>query len=144
MSLLPRTPFGELESLFDRYQRELGKMTGHEVMTSADWSPAVDITETKTEYLIKVELPEVKREDIKVAVENGVLTLSGERHIEKEDKDKKHHRIERYYGRFARSFTLPDDTDPHSIDADYKDGVLTLRLKKVKKAQDNKVLIDIK
>ena len=75
-------------------------------MTVSQWAPLVDIAEDDKEYLIKVELPEVKKEDVKVTVENGVLTITGERKFEKEEKGKKYHRVERAYGSFMRSFTL--------------------------------------
>src|SRR4051812_10893524 len=82
---------------------------------SALWMPLVDITEDDQEYLITAELPEVKREDVKVTVENGVLTITGERKFEKEEKDKRYHRVERSYGSFARSFTLPTDGDTQKV-----------------------------
>jgi len=80
-------------------------------MTVADWSPLVDITEDEKEYVIKTDLPEVKKEDVKVTVENGIVTITGERKLEKEEKGKRYHRIERSYGNFVRSFSLPDDAD---------------------------------
>ena len=76
-------------------------------MTVSEWTPLVDITEDDKEYLIKAELPEVKKEDVKLTVENGTLTITGERKFEKEEKGKKYHRMERAYGSFMRSFTLP-------------------------------------
>ena len=86
-------------------------MVDKEAITLAEWSPLVDITEDDKEYLIKAELPEIKRKRLKVTVENGVLTISGERKLEKEEKGTKYHRVERAYGNFVRSFTLPDDAD---------------------------------
>jgi HSP20 family protein len=99
-------------------------------MTTSTWAPLVDITEDDKEYLIKVELPEIKKEDVKVTVENGTLTISGERKFEKEEKDKKYHRVERAYGSFVRSFALPEGTDGSKVSADYKDGVLKVHLPK--------------
>ena len=98
----------------------------------ADWAPLVDIMEDETEYLIKAELPEVKKEDVKVRVENGMLTISGERRLEKEEKGKKHHRVERSYGSFERSFTLPDTCKSEEMAAKYNDGILTLHIPKNK------------
>src|SRR4051812_9732316 len=89
--------------------------------SSPTWMPLVDITEDDKEYLITAELPEVKKEDVKVTVENGVLTVTGERKFEKEEKDKRYHRIERSYGSFARSFALPDDGDASKVNAEFKD-----------------------
>lgn len=136
MSLSRWNPFREFEEFFNQYPR-LGKGAGssQELMTATDWAPAVDISETPQAYLIKAELAGVKREDIKVKVEHGQLRLSGERRYEKEDKDDKQHRIERFYGSFSRSFSLPEDADDEHISAGYKDGVLTLTLPKRSEAQ---------
>ena len=108
----------------------------------ADWMPTVDISETEGEYLIKAELPEVRKEDVKVTVENGVLTLQGERRQEKEEKGKRFHRVERSYGSFVRSFTLPESVDESSVKAEYKDGVLNLHLPKSEKVKPK--AIDVK
>ncbi len=98
----------------------------------AQWSPAVDISEDSKEFLVKAELPELKKEEIKVSVENGELSISGERKLEKEekDKDKRYHRIERSYGSFIRSFTLPDNVSADKVSAEFKDGVLLVHLPK--------------
>ncbi|MGI0119143.1 Hsp20/alpha crystallin family protein [Zooshikella sp. RANM57] len=147
MSMVPWNPFSELETLLDRYQRLSGKSTqspgGREAMKVNDWSPAVDISETAEEYLIKAELPEIKKEDVKVAVEEGVLTIQGERRYESEDKNRKHHRVERFYGSFARSFHLPEDTDTNAIRAEFTDGMLNLHLPKMEKPTSRSVEIDI-
>jgi HSP20 family protein len=99
-------------------------------MTLADWTPSVDIGENDNEYVVKAELPEVKKEDIKVNVDDGTLSISGERKVEKEEKGTKFHRVERAYGRFERSFSLPDETDADKITSEYKDGILTVHLPK--------------
>lgn len=96
----------------------------------AEWSPSVDISENDKEYVVKAELPEVKKEDIKVNVEDGTLCISGERKVEKEEKGTKFHRVERAYGRFERSFSLPDEADADKITSEYKDGILTVHLPK--------------
>ena len=95
-----------------------------------DWAPQVDISEDDKEYLVKADLPEMKREDVKVTVENGVLSISGERKAEKEEKKKKFHRVERSFGTFLRTFTLPDYTDSAKIAAEFKEGVLKVHLPK--------------
>jgi HSP20 family protein len=123
-----------LSGLFGRAQARRGNGE-QESITVAEWAPLVDITEDDKEYLIKAELPEVKKEDVKVTVENGVLTLSGERKFEKEEKNKKYHRVERAYGGFMRRFTLPDDADPENVKAEFKDGMLTVHLSKSEKAK---------
>ncbi len=132
MSLARWNPFREFEEFFNHYPR-LGKGLGgasQELMTAADWAPAVDISETPQAYLIKAELAGVRREAIQVTVEGGQLRLSGDRKFEKQEKDKKQHRVERFYGSFSRSFSLPDDADEAQIKAEYRDGVLNLTLPK--------------
>ncbi len=134
---LPTFPlYREMEEMTDRLNRFFGTWTrpnGKELLTVTDWTPVVDIQETDIEYLVKVELPEVKKEDVKVTVENGVLTLQGERKQEKEEKGKKFHRIERSYGSFLRTFTVPLDTDETKVAADFKDGILKVHLPKTEK-----------
>lgn len=128
-------PFKEMEELTSRLAPWLATERRpadgrNENLTVAEWAPLVDITEDEKEYLIKAELPEVKKEDVKVTVDNGRLAISGERKLEKEEKDRKYHRIERSYGSFLRSFTLPDATDPGKVVADFKDGVLKVHVPK--------------
>lgn len=133
MPLSRWNPFREFEEFFNQYPRLLGKAgsgSGQELMTATDWVPAVDISETPEAYLIKAELAGVKREDIQVKVEAGQLILRGERRYEKEEKDHKQHRVERFYGSFSRAFSLPDDADEEHIKAEYRDGVLNLTLPK--------------
>ena len=96
----------------------------------AGWAPAVDIQETEKEYLVKADLPEVKKEDVKTEFEEGVLTVEGERRIEKEEKGKKFHKIERGYGKFVRRFALPTEVDGSKATADFKDGVLNVHVPK--------------
>ncbi len=148
MANLPRwNPFAEFEDILNRYNRTIGipgtSTQDKEVLSKTDWAPAVDITETKDAYLIKAEIPGLKREDVKVAVDDRVLTISGERQVEKEEKDRKHHRIERVYGSFARSFALPDNVDDEHIRAEYKDGILTLTLTKHEKAKPKAIEVQI-
>jgi HSP20 family protein len=129
-----------LSSLFARPQR---RGNGREEITLADWTPLADITEDDKEYLIKAELPELRKEDVKVTVENGVLTVSGERKFEKEEKKKKYHRVERGYGTFVRSFTLPDDTDTTKVKAEFKNGLLTVHVPKSEKAKPKQIEVNI-
>jgi len=114
-----------------------------EPMAVAEWSPLVDISEDDKEYLIKAELPEVKKEDVKVTAENGTLTIMGERRYEKEDKNKKYHRVERAYGSFGRSFSFPDDASPGRVSAEFKDGVLTVHLAKDEKSKPQQIQINV-
>jgi len=141
-------PFNELEEMEKRLATLFGraplrKNGDKEVMTVAEWAPLVDITEDEKEYVIKAELPEVKKEDVKLTVHDDVLSISGERKYEKEEKGKKYHRVERAYGSFTRSFTLPEDADASKVAADYKDGVLKVHLPKSEKARPKSIEVKI-
>jgi HSP20 family protein len=126
-----------LGSLFGR--SKLRWSAGEEKTTRvADWNPLVDISEDAEEYLIKIELTEVKKEDVKITIEDGILTIAGDRKFAKVEKGKRHHRVERAYGSFGRSFSLPDDASPAKVTADLKDGVLNVHLAKNKKARSSK------
>ncbi len=131
-----------LGSLFSRSPAQWPE--GHEEpLAVAEWSPLVDISEDDKEYLIKAELPEVRKEDVKVTAQEGTLTIMGERRFEKEEKGRKYHRVERAYGSFGRSFSFPDDASPGKVSADFKDGVLTVHLAKVVKAKPQQVEINV-
>jgi len=136
--------FREMEDTLDRLNRLFGTRPNgtKENLVVTDWTPTVDIQETETEYLIKAELPEVRKDDVKVTVENGVLTLQGERKQEKEEKGKKFHRIERAYGTFLRTFTVPIDADENKVLADFKDGMLRVHIPKTEKPRPK--AIDVK
>jgi HSP20 family protein len=138
----------ELEDMEKRLSTYLGRPavqteTGKEAMTVAEWSPLVDITEDDKEYLIKADLPEVKKEDVKLTVQDDVMSISGERKYEKEEKGKKYHRVERAYGSFMRSFTLPEDADGSKVSAEYKDGVLNVHLPKSEKAKPKSIEVKV-
>ncbi len=148
MTLVRWDPFRELEDMSDRLNRMINRPTlpqtnGKETMVVADWAPAVDVSETDGAYLIKAEIPDVKKEDVKVTVEDGVLTIQGERKQEKEEKGKKYHRVERSYGRFVRSFSLPDLVDEEKVKAEFKDGVLNLQLPKSEKAKPKAIEVTV-
>ena len=114
-----------------------------ETMRVADWIPLVDISEDAKEYLIKAELPEVKKEDVKISMEDGTLTMTGDRRFEKEENGNKYHRVERAYGSFGRRFSLPDDASPARVTADFKDGVLKVHLAKNEKPRPQQVEVTI-
>jgi HSP20 family protein len=148
MNLIRWDPFRELEEMSERLNRVIGRPAarrenGKETMTVADWVTTVDISENEREYLIKAELPEVKKEDVKITLEHGVLTIQGERQQEKEEKGKKYHRVERSYGTFVRSFTLPDSVDEEKVAAEFKDGMLHLRLPKTEKAKPKAIEVKV-
>ncbi len=142
MNMTRWNPFSEMDDFFKSYNRALARNQSHEGLLSADWSPSVDITENDNEFLIKAELPEVKKEDIDINVNNGVVTISGERHSEA--KDEKEHRIERFYGSFSRSFSLPDNVNEEDINAENKDGMLYLHLPKSAAEKPKKIKVDVK
>ena len=116
---------------------------GQESLAVAEWAPLVDIAEDEKEYLITAELPEVKKEDVKVTMENGVLTVTGERKFEHEEKNKKWHRVERSYGSFARTFALPDDGDAAKVNAEFKDGMLKVRVAKSEAARPKQIEVKV-
>jgi HSP20 family protein len=141
-------PFKEMEEISDRLSRLFGRLparreSGREAMTVADWVPTVDITEDGKEYLIKAEIPEVDKKDVKVTVQEGVLTIQGERKQDKEEKGKKFHRIERSYGSFVRSFTLPDEVAEDKLKAEFKDGILLIHLPKAEKAKPKAIEVKV-
>lgn len=148
MNLVKWNPFRELEDVSNRLNSLFGKLparveSGADMLAVADWMPTVDISETDAGYLIKAEIPEVKKEDVKVNIQDGMLTISGERHQEKEEKNKRYHRLERAYGSFSRSFRMPDDADESTVNAEFKDGMLNVTLPKSKKAESKSVSVSI-
>src|SRR6059036_2097848 len=110
----------------------------------ADWSPEVDISEDDRGYLLKADLPEMKKDDVRVTVEDGILCVSGERKSQKEDQKKKFHRIERSFGTFRRSFTLPEDTDSTKVTAEFHDGVLKVHLPTTPIARSKAIEVQVK
>jgi len=131
MQLTRWNPFVELDEIQQRLNRLfLDRTTKTGETNFADFMPAVDIEETDTEFLVKADLPEVKKEEIKVHVQEGVLTIEGERKQEKEEKGKRFHKIEREYGRFVRRFALPIEVNAEKVRAEFKDGVLSVAVPK--------------
>lgn len=133
-----------LSSMLDWGPFRRGSLTAEdENLAVAQWAPLVDVAEDEKEYLIKVEIPEVKKDDVKVVVENGTLTISGERKAEKEEKGRHFHRVERHYGRFERSFAVPDNADPDNVKAEFKDGLLRVHLPKNEKARPKQIEVKV-
>jgi HSP20 family protein len=130
-------PFGETETLQHRFAKFFGLTParagngGEETLPITAWAPSVDISEDEKEWLVKADLPEVKKEDLKLTVEDGVLTVTGERKFEQEEKGRKYHRVERAYGSFLRSFRLPETADASKVSAEFKNGVLRVHLPKI-------------
>jgi len=142
-------PFKEMKDFQNRFTTIFnrlplkGETAKEESLALAQWMPAVDILEDGKEYLIKAELPDVRKEDVHVTVLEGVLSLSGERKFEKEEKGKKFHRVEMAYGSFNRTFELPMDANATKIMAEFKDGVLKVHLPKSEEARPKTVEVKI-
>jgi HSP20 family protein len=138
MRVIHWEPFRDIDDVFDRFfadrLRQQARAAGP-AQQAYDWAPVADVTESENEYLIKAELPEVRKEDLSLTVQDGVLTLSGERKQEKRAEGEKAHRIERYYGTFARRFALPENVDEQSIRAESHDGVVLIHVPKQKVVQ---------
>lgn len=137
-------PIQEFETLQNRMRTLFNQngngdfLLGGDGGAFSDWSPAVDVSEDDDEYVITADLPEVKKEDVKITTENNVLTIRGERTREEEEKNKTWHCVERSYGKYERSFRLPDEIDQKKIDASFRDGVLTIQLPKLAEKKHNR------
>ena len=136
-----RTFQQQMNRLFEPF---LGRVADDESLVSGTWAPPVDVMEEKDAIRVVAELPGMKKEDIEIQFENGVLTIRGQRAIEKDSSDKTFHRVERVYGNFVRSFTLPRSVDADKIDATYRDGVLDVRVPKKEEAKPRQIAINVK
>jgi HSP20 family protein len=144
MRLTRWEPFREMDDMFKGFAPLFGRTPVPRAMEAmADFLPPADIVEHDKDYLVKIDLPDVKKEDVKVFFDEGVLTVKGERRVEKEEKGEKMHRTERFFGTFERSFVLPDDVDPKLIRAESKEGVLTLTLPKMATPKAKPVAISV-
>ena len=144
MNLMRFDPYREIATLQDRLNRAFGSTFGRgerEDETLAAWAPPVDIAEEKDRILITAELPGFMNDQISIQSENGMLTLSGERRFEKESGDRAYHRVERAYGRFARSFSLPNNVDREKIQARFDDGLLRIELPKREDAKPRTIKV---
>ncbi|MBI3222397.1 MAG: Hsp20/alpha crystallin family protein [Nitrosomonadales bacterium] len=148
MNLVKWDPFRELEEVSNRLNRIFGRTparteSDNGMLAVADWMPSVDISETDAAYLIKGEIPGVNKEDVKVTIQDGMLTIQGERKQEKEEKGKKFHRVECSYGSFVRSFRVPDDADDSNVKAEFKDGMLNVTLPKSAKVKPKAINVSV-
>jgi len=145
MAVIRWDPFRDMNVLQDRMNRlfeDAGRgWRGSEPSATTAWSPAVDIFETEGEIVVKAELPGMERKDITLNLEKNVLTLKGERRFDKETKEENYHRVERAYGGFSRSFSIPATVDDEKIKADYKDGVLKIILPKKEQLKPKQIQI---
>jgi HSP20 family protein len=147
MNMTVWNPFREMENMLERYTHATGRGldsdNGSE-LSFAEWSPTVDIEESDSLYLIRADVPGVDKKDIDVSLDDGILSITGEKHAEKETgKGTKHHRTERYSGSFARRFTLPGAIKADKVDATYKDGVLSLMIPKAEEAKPKAIEIKV-
>ena len=146
MRVIKWEPFRDVDDIFDRFMADALRRWPRaqaEGRTAHDWAPAADVSETENEYLIKADLPEVRKEDVSITVQDGVLTLSGERRQEKREETEKLHRVERSYGSFARRFALPENADEQAIRAESRDGVILIHIPKQKVVQPQPRQIEI-
>jgi HSP20 family protein len=146
MRVIKWEPFRDVDDVFDRFFAETLRRWPRvpaEGRAALDWAPAADVSETETEYLIKADLPEVRKEDVSITVQDGVLVLSGERRQEQREENEKVHRIERTYGSFARRFALPDNADEQGIRAESRDGVILIHIPKQKVVQPQPRQIEV-
>jgi HSP20 family protein len=147
MSMVRFDPFRDLAVLQDRMNRLFNETysprQSDDLMNRGTWTPAVDIFEVDGGLVLKAELPDMRREDIDISVENNTLTIRGERKLDNEIKQESFHRIERAYGNFVRSFSLPNTVDATKIAAEYKNGVLTVKLPVREEAKPRQIKIDV-
>lgn len=132
----------EINRVFDNFFR--GGVQADENFVTSYWTPAVDIAEQENEYIVKMELPGVNKDDVKLSLESNILTIKGEKKQEKEEKDKNLHRLERSYGSFQRSFALPTTVKSDKIDAVFKDGVLSISLPKAEEEKPKQIEVKVK
>lgn len=144
MSLIRWEPFYSMDDMFKGLPALFGRLTPFSgCVNNTDWSPSVDISESGEEYLIRAAVPAVKKEDVSVTLNDGMLTLSGERQQKEEQKDEKYHKVENFYGGFSRSFALPEGIDAAAIRAESKDGVLTIHIPKTKAEAKKPTMIKV-
>lgn len=147
MSIIKWEPFGDLNDNFGRLFPSLHSLRPRwdaEAGGKAfEWAPTADISETEAEYLIRADLPAVKKEDVRITVDQGIITITGERKDKKEQKDEKFHRVESFQGSFARSFSVPENVDESQISAESKDGVLIVHLPKTRAAKPKAVEVKV-
>jgi len=147
MAIVRWRPFRDLVSIQDEMNQLFDDFFGRPVTrtewTEGVWSPTVDVSEDEDNVIIKAEMPGTKKEDVKISIQDNVLTLKGQKKQEKEEKDKNYHRVERSYGSFCRSFQLPTSVKTDKIKANYKDGVLNITLPKTEEVKPKEIPISI-
>ena len=150
MALVRWEPFQDLLAIQERMNRlfdetlQRNRSRDEEDISAGLWSPPVDIYETENEIILKAELPEIDQKDIDIKIEDNTLTIRGERKFEQETKKENYHRIERAYGKFSRSFSLPNTIDQEKIKATYKDGILKLVMPKKEETKPKQITVEVK
>jgi HSP20 family protein len=144
MNIIRWEPFRDVEEMFRQYSPQFARSLRRSGDAAGEWAPVADISETDKEFVIKAELPEVRKEDVKVTLDDGVLTIAGERRHEKEHQDANEIRVERCYGTFSRSFSLPENIDASAIRAETRDGVLRVRIPKTAPTTPKSIAIEVK
>ncbi|HUA21999.1 MAG TPA: Hsp20/alpha crystallin family protein [Bryobacteraceae bacterium] len=145
MQIVKYSPFADVEDFgtgLRLFQDSVNRLFSDQT-TARPWTPAVDILETENELVLKADIPGVEMKDIDIQLENGTLTIKGERRFEKEEKNKGFHRLERSYGSFVRYFTLPETVDPEKVKAEYNAGVLTVSLPKKEIAKPRAIKVQV-
>jgi HSP20 family protein len=143
MRVIKWEPFRDVDDMFNRFLADTlrrwptqgGPAAGDGQAQIREWAPLADVSERADEYVIKAELPEVRKEDVSITVQDGVLTLSGERKQEQRSESEKVHRVERFYGSFARRFALPENADEQAIRAECRDGMIVIHIPKQKQVE---------
>jgi HSP20 family protein len=130
MRVIRWEPFGDVDTLFSHLVPSLRRLALESSGKKLDWTPSADISETDKEYVIRAELPAVNKEDVQVTLDDGMITIKGERKQHKDDKNERFHRVESFYGSFERSFSLPDNVNADTIRCESKDGILTVHIPK--------------
>jgi HSP20 family protein len=154
MSLIRWNPTRDLATFpsdIFNMQREMNKIYGsffrgvdEQSLLGSTWMPAVDVVEENDEYIVKIELPGVSKDDVKITLESNILTIRGEKKAEKDSDEKNYHRTERSYGIFQRSFTLPASVKNEKIGAEYKDGILAVTLPKAEETKPKQIEVKVK
>src|SRR5688572_11260303 len=144
MTVLARREFSTLQDRVNRILREsFTPQSPEEALTTSNFAPPVDVYEDEHNITLKVEVPGIDEKDINVSIENNTLTVRGERRFEKDEKEENYHRVERMYGSFTRSFTLPNTLDPDQVSALYEKGVLKIRLAKKTEAKPRLIKVNV-
>ena len=137
------TDFKNLQNQLSRMFEPFSHVANDEDVVSGTWVPPIDVAETQEKILVRAEVPGMKQEDIQIEFENGLLTLRGERKLEKQEEGATYHRVERVYGKFSRAFTLPRSVDPERIAASYRDGILEIEVPKKEEAKLKQIKIAV-